>query len=376
MDSSADTARLSPKNAPDGAQVLAITGNLDATGVAALWDQATNAAARSRGGLTVDASGVSGCDGAGMALLLEMRRLAEAGGASFRLDGLQERFAALYDQFSPADIVPSDAGVRKPSLPVEVGRKAYGLLDDIVSLVAFVGEFSLAVVKALGNPRRVRWKDALAVAETAGANAVPIIVLIGFLMGLIMSFQSAMPLRQFGAEIFVANLLGLSLLRELGPLVTAIILAGRSGSAFAAEIGTMTVNEEISALVTMGLDPVRFLVVTRVLAAMAMTPLLTMFFNIAGLIGGALVMLSLGYPLVSFINQVHMSVTLGDMLGGLFKSAAFGLLVCAIGCQRGLRTRGGASAVGNATTSAVVSGIILIAVCDGVFAVVFYVLGW
>jgi len=376
MDSSDDTAHLTQKNAPDGFRTLAFTGTLDASGVAALWDQATLLAARSQGGLSVDASGVSECDGAGMALLLEMRRLAEAGGGVFRLVGLQDRFAALYDQFSPSDIVPSDVGAKSPSFPEEVGRKAYGLLDDIVSLVAFVGEFSLAVVKALANPRRVRWKDAIRVAETAGADAVPIIVLIGFLMGLIMSFQSAMPLRQFGAEIFVANLLGLSLLRELGPLVTAILLAGRSGSAFAAEIGTMTVGEEINALVTMGLDPVRFLVVTRVLAAMAMTPLLTMFFNIAGLIGGALVMLSLGFPLVSFLNQVHMSVTLGDMLGGLVKSAVFGLLVCAIGCQRGLRTRGGASAVGNATTSAVVSGIILIAVSDGVFAVVFYVLGW
>ncbi len=376
MDFPADTARLIPTSAPDGSRRVALTGKLDAVGVAALWTQAVQLAGDSKGKLLVDASGVKDCDGAGMALLLEMRRLAEAAGCTYQLDGLQERFASLYSQFSPEDIVPSDAGIPKPSLPEEVGRKVWILCDDIVTLVAFVGEFSLAVVRALANPRRVRWKDALHVAETAGANALPIIVLIGFLMGLIMSFQSAIPLRQFGAEIFVANLLGLSLLRELGPLVTAIILAGRSGSAFAAEIGTMTVNEEINALMTMGLNPVRFLVVTRVLAAMAMTPLLTMFFNVAGLIGGALVMGSLGYPLVSFVNQVHKSITMGDLLGGLFKSCVFGLLVCAIGCQRGLRARGGASAVGDATTSAVVSGIILIAVCDGVFAVAFYVLGW
>lgn len=368
-------ASLSSIPAPAGL-TLSLSGRLDADGVAGLWDRAVRLAASPGRSLTVDASGVGYCDGAGLALLVELRRQAESARADFTLAGLDDRFRVLYDQFSPQDIRPPAPAEKKPSLPEEVGRKASILIEDVIALVAFVGEFSTALVRALANPRRVRWRDAVYVAETAGANAFPIIVLIGFLMGLIMAFQSAMPLKQFGAEIFVANLLGLSLLRELGPLVTAIILAGRSGSAFAAEIGTMTVNEEINALVTMGLDPVRFLVVTRVLAAMAMTPLLTLFFNLAGLIGGALVMLSLGYPLVAFVNQVHMSVHLSDFLGGLFKAVAFSLLVCAIGCQRGLRTRGGASSVGQSTTSAVVSGIILIAVADGVFAVLFYVMGW
>ncbi|GFK95015.1 putative phospholipid ABC transporter permease protein MlaE [Fundidesulfovibrio magnetotacticus] len=369
------TARLAATPA-QGGQRVNLSGRLDATGVAELWSDAQRLASRPGPRLEVDASGVDYCDGSGLALLLEMRRKAEAAGASFRLSGLNARFQTLYDEFSPADLDAPQAARSRPGLPEEVGRKAMILFEDIFALVAFVGEFATALAGAAANPRRVRWRDALRVAETAGADAFPIIVLIGFLMGLIMSFQSAMPLKQFGAEIFVANLLGLSLLRELGPLVTAIILAGRSGSAFAAEIGTMTVNEEINALVTMGLDPVRFLVVTRVLAAMAMTPLLTIFFNLAGLVGGALVMLSLGYPLVSFVNQVQAYVTLGDFAGGMFKALVFSLLVCAIGCQRGLRTRGGASSVGAATTSAVVSGIILIAVADGVFAVVFYVMGW
>jgi phospholipid/cholesterol/gamma-HCH transport system permease protein len=368
-------AALASKPSSDGL-TLTLSGRLNAEGVAAVWNSAVNQATTPGRSLTVEASGVSYCDVAGLALLVELRRQAEAARADFHLTGLGERYRTLYEQFVPEDLMPPPSQVKKPSLPEEVGRKAYVLLDDIYTLIAFVGEFALAVVRAAANPGRVRWADAFHVAETAGANALPIIVLIGFLMGLIMAFQSAIPLKQFGAEIFVANLLALSLLRELGPLVTAIILAGRSGSAFAAEIGTMTVNEEINALVTMGLDPVRFLVVTRVLAAMAMTPMLTIFFSLAGLIGGALVMLSLGYPLVSFVNQVKMSITLGDLMGGLVKSMAFSLLVCAIGCQRGLRTRGGASSVGEATTSAVVSGIILIAVSDGVFAVIFYVMGW
>ncbi|WP_243439106.1 ABC transporter permease [Fundidesulfovibrio soli] len=360
---------------PGGVE-LRLSGRLDATGVARLWSKAAQLAAGPGTSLRVDASEVSFCDGSGLALLLELRRQAEQRGAVFALTGLDQRFRVLFEQFSPADVAPPPAPLQRPSLAEEVGRKTAVLLEDMASIVAFVGEFCAAFAAALANPRRVRWRDALHVAETAGANALPIIVLIGFLMGLIMAFQSAMPLRRFGAEIFVANLLGLSMLRELGPLVTAIILAGRSGSAFAAELGTMNVNEEISALKTMGLDPVRFLVVTRVGAAMAVTPLLTMFFNLAGLIGGAMVMLSLGYPLAAFINQVQMAVHLPDLLGGLFKSCAFSLLVCAIGCQRGLRTSGGASSVGSATTSAVVAGIILVAVADGVFAVTFYSLGW
>lgn len=375
MSSRPQSATLTRTPAPGGLRI-ALAGRLDADGVAGLWTEALRLSASPGMTLSLDTSGVDYCDGAGLALLTEMRRAAQRSGATFSITGLGDSYRGLYEQFAAHDAPDVPPPPRRHTLPEEVGRKAMILVEDVKALVAFVGEFSVALVRAAANPRAIRWRDALHVAETAGADAFPIIVLIGFLMGLIMAFQSAMPLKQFGAEIFVANLLGLSLLRELGPLVTAIILAGRSGSAFAAEIGTMTVNEEINALVTMGLDPVRFLVVSRVLAAMAMTPLLTIFFNAAGLVGGALVMMSLGYPLVAFVNQVQMWVTLGDLAGGLVKACAFSLLVCAIGCQRGLRTRGGASSVGASTTSAVVSGIILIAVADGVFAVVFYVMNW
>jgi phospholipid/cholesterol/gamma-HCH transport system permease protein len=195
-------------------------------------------------------------------------------------------------------------------------------------------------------------------------------------MGLIMAFQAAIPLRQFGADIFVANLVALAMLRELGPLMTAIILAGRSGSAFAAELGTMKVREEIDALITMGLDPVQFLVVPRVIAAVLMTPLLTVFSNLLGLLGGSVVVLSLGFPLITFFNQVQSAATYGDFTGGLVKSFVFGVLVAAIGCLRGLQTQPSATAVGESTTRAVVSGIILIVITDGIFSVVYYYLGF
>ena len=199
-------------------------------------------------------------------------------------------------------------------------------------------------------------------------------MLVGFLMGLIMAFQAAVPLGQFGAQIFVANLIGLAILRELGPLMTAIVLAGRSGSAFAAELGTMKVREEIDALKTMGLEPVRFLVVPRVIAALVMTPLLTVFADLVGLMGGSVVLMSLGFPLITFLNQVQTAVTYGSPVGGLVKAFFFGILVAAIGCLRGLQTKTGASAVGVSTTSAVVSGIILIVITDGVFSVIYYYL--
>jgi phospholipid/cholesterol/gamma-HCH transport system permease protein len=193
-------------------------------------------------------------------------------------------------------------------------------------------------------------------------------------MGLIMAFQAAVPLGQFGAQIFVANLIGLAILRELGPLMTAIVLAGRSGSAFAAELGTMKVREEIDALKTMGLEPVRFLVVPRVIAALVMTPLLTVFADLVGLMGGSVVLLSLGFPLITFFHQLQSAVSYGSPVGGLVKSFFFGIIVAAVGCMRGLQTKSGATAVGESTTSAVVSSIILIVVTDGIFSVIYYYL--
>ena len=201
---------------------------------------------------------------------------------------------------------------------------------------------------------------------------MPIVALISFLMGVILAFQSAVPMKKFGAEIFVADLIGLSMLRELGALMTAILLAGRTGAAFAAELGTMRVNQEIDALTTMGLDPVRFLVSTRVIAALLMTPLLTLFANLVGLLGGAFTMLSFNIPFVAFAHEVEGIVGFTDFMAGFVKSFVFAILIAGIGCLRGLQTSAGASAVGDAATRAVVSGIVLIVVVDGVFAVIYF----
>jgi phospholipid/cholesterol/gamma-HCH transport system permease protein len=355
---------------------LRVSGWLDAHTVGPLWEKSREAVLRQKPSrIVVDATQIKYCDGAGIAMLVDLRRPHGKQAVPVEVRGLAGEYQPLLDLFEPSDFAETKTTWREPAhLPQQIGEAAVNLWRDLASLVGFVGELAAALSAAAMHPRQVRWRDALLAAENAGVNALPIVALISFLIGLIMAFQSAIPMRQFGAEIYVADLVSLSMLRELGPLMTAIILAGRTGSAFAAEIGTMKINEEIDALTTMGLDPVRFLVVTRVIAAVLMMPLLTLFSNLMGLVGGAVVFLSFDFPLVTYYQQVLSAVHLKDLSGGLAKAFVFGILVAAIGCLRGLQTRTGASAVGLSATRAVVTGIVLIVLADGVFSVVFYYL--
>ena len=370
-------ASLDASHAEDGALTLTLGGWLDAHTIPGHWKKARALLRDEKPPrVTVDASRIEYCDGAGIAMMVDLQRRQLAAGGTLELRGLPERYQSLLELFKPDEF--QEVARAKPvpvCLPEEVGRNTAIILKDMRALLYFIGEVFAALAVAVRHPRSVRWRDALLIAENAGVNAIGIVSLISFLIGLIMAFQSAIPMRQFGVEIFVADLVALSMFRELGPLMTAIIVAGRSGSAFAAEIGTMKVNEEINALSTMGLDPVRFLVTTRVIAAVVMMPLLTMIANLMGLLGGAVVLMSLNYPFVTYLNEVRGALQLEDLLGGLAKSLVFAVLVAGIGCLRGLQTETGASAVGISTTRAVVSGIILIVLADGAFSVAFYYLG-
>jgi phospholipid/cholesterol/gamma-HCH transport system permease protein len=256
----------------------------------------------------------------------------------------------------------------------EIGKAASLVWRDLTVQGSFIGETFAALAHAARRPDSVRWKDVWHICERVGVDALPIVALISFLLGMILAFQSAVPMKRFGAEIFVADLIGLAMLRELGPLMTAILLAGRSGAAFAAEIGTMRVNQEVDALTTMGLDPVRFLVTPRIIAAVLMTPLLTIFSGLVGLVGGAVTMQSFSIPFSTFLKEVDSAVNLTDFMAGFVKSFVFALLVAGIGCLRGLQTAAGASAVGESATRAVVSGIIMLVVIDGLFALAYYML--
>jgi phospholipid/cholesterol/gamma-HCH transport system permease protein len=377
IQTSSSQAVLRTSKSGDGRLVLHLSGRLDSTTAGKIWREAMAAVARAPSKhIVLDASALDYCDVSGIALMVQLRDRQERAGGTFEVAGLRPEFDGMLKAWGSVD----PALIRyhpppKKHFVERAGEIAVGIWRQARALVSYVGELVVAFVATVRHPRTVRWKDTLLIAQAVGVNALPIVSLIGFLMGLIMAFQAVIPLGQFGAQIYVASLVGLSILRELGPLMTAIVVAGRSGSAFAAEIGTMKVREEIDALITMGLDPVRYLVVPRVLAAVFMTPLLTVYANLIGLLGGAMVLRSLGYSWTTFVHYVQWAVTYGSLLGGLTKAFAFGILIAAIGCFRGLETRTGARAVGESTTSAVVSGIILIVVADGIFSVVYYYLG-
>jgi len=323
----------------------------------------------------VDAAGIDFCDGSGMALL----RYLNIGGMTPRaivsVHGLKPEFQRVFEGFTPDDYQNfRPKPLPKPHVTEEVGLAAHSVWRDLRDQVEFLGSVTAGMAGTIGNRKRMRWHEVKRVFELAGANALPIISLISLLVGLIIAFESAQPLAQFGAQIYIANMIGLLMVRELGPLMTAIMLAGRSGSAFAAEIGTMKVNEELNALQTMGLDPVRFLVIQRVMAGVLLAPLLTVYSMVLGGLGGVLVMLSLGFPIALIYNQLISSLDLGDIFLGISKGVVFGIIVAFVGCLRGLQTQKGPSAVGESTTRAVVSSILLIIIADAVFSVIVYVL--
>jgi len=360
----------------DGGVVFRFEGRLDWASTPDLWRRTMQTLKkRGRGGVVVEAGGVDYCDGTGLGLLFELRMRGQKGGFEVQIRGLRDEFERLLEMFDPAKFTQG-GGIKRRRINVaeEVGRETVQLWADVRGQITFVGHLCAAIANAAVHPTQVRWKNVFMTAEQAGANAVGIIILVGVLFGLIMAFSSAMPLKQYGAEIYVADLVAIALVRVLGPFITAVIVAGRSGSAFAAELGTMKINDETDALRTMGLEPIRFLVVPKVMATVVMTPLLTILANLAGLVGSAVVVVSLGFPLVTYTTHVRSSIVSGDVFAGLFKAVVFGGLIGAVGCLRGLQTRAGPSAVGVSTTRAVVSGIILIVVAEGIFAVLYYCL--
>ena len=253
------------------------------------------------------------------------------------------------------------------------GEATFYIIRGFRHIMTFLGELLVAMFYAVRNPRSVRWDDVLLHMKRVGVDGLPIVGLISLLVGVVMAFMSALQLRQFGADIYVASLVGIAIVKELGPMMTAIIVAGRSGSAFAAEIGTMKVNLEVDALVTMGFDPVRFLAFPKVLAALIVVPLLTMYSFLFGIGGGMLVgVLGLDLTIFSYTQQTLKTITTFDVITSLIKSMVFAVLIAGIGCQRGFQAHGDAESVGSMTTSAVVSAIFLVIVADSAFAILLH----
>jgi phospholipid/cholesterol/gamma-HCH transport system permease protein len=279
-----------------------------------------------------------------------------------------------------ADAGPAEHALARPASRIaplaRVGNWAIERRHLLKSMLAFIGEVTVAIGRLFARRARHRRSDFYREVQRAGADALPIVTLIAVVMGMILAFVGGVTLRTFGATIYVADLVAIAMVRELGPIMTAIIMAGRTGSAYAAELGSMRVSQEIDALVTMGLPPIEFIVLNRVLALSLMLPLLCVYANFLGILGGGLVtagVLSLSFA--QYMREISESITLTTFAIGVVKSAAFGVLVAVCGCLSGMRAGRSAAAVGAATTRAVVSSIVWIIVSDGVFAVVLYVLG-
>jgi phospholipid/cholesterol/gamma-HCH transport system permease protein len=354
----------------DGSITINLQGRMDASNAGQLIK-----AVKSRMGnlsptaLTVNLEKVTYLDDFGALVLVELKNSMHDAQNAFCLTNARDNVSSVLsilnfdhlEQRAPLSPKPN------PNMFLRLGDAVFQHASDLRFIFSFIG----SVCYVIRHPKSLRANDTLSAMEKVGVDALPIVCLISFLLGLIMAFMSSVQLRQFGANIYVASLVGLAMVRELGPIMTAIIVAGRSGSAFAAEIGTMKISEEVDALFTMGFDPTQFLVLPRLVASLITVPILTLFSNIFAILGGLVVGVSmLDLTTNAYITQTIKTLTVFDVLLGFIKSGVFALVITLVGCLRGFQVRGGAAAVGQATTSAVVSSIFLIILSDSVFAVI------
>ena len=327
--------------------------------------------------IVVDASRLGAWDSMLIAELRRLKTMCAAGNLEVNLADLPDGAQRLIGLATTApQSTPQRRSRGRHGFRVAVGVEVLRAVRSVGDMVGFLGETIQALFAAARGRARFRWVDLLQVMQEHGPAALPIVGLVNFLVGMIIAFIGSIQLERFAAEIYVANLVGIGVVREMGPMMTAIILAGRTSAAFAAQLGTMQVNEEISAFRTMGIQPMQFLVLPRVIALVVMVPLLTIYADIIGIFGGAVVSLvKLHLSLTLFFEQLTGAVAVLDWVGGLIKAAVFGVIIVLSGCLRGMQAARSASAVGNAATSAVVTGIVFIIATDAVFTIIYIVLG-
>jgi phospholipid/cholesterol/gamma-HCH transport system permease protein len=327
--------------------------------------------------LVVDAHQLAALDSAGAWVLHALlKRLQTAGSKdSVAVEGLSDAHQALLDSVAThADAAaPAQAASKPADNAVQaLGRLAHAAGTQALAVLALLGEVAAVWAVTVSKPQRWRWRQVLFNIRTAGVDALPIVGLLSFLLGIVVAYQSADQLRQYGANIFIVDVVGLSMLREFAPMMTAIIVAGRSGSAYAAQIGTMAVTEEIDAMRTLGLEPLEVLVLPKLIALVVALPLLTLFADITGVLGGMLMAhLQLGVGFEEFADRFTKAVSVTAYLVGIGKAPVFAVLIVVIGCFQGMQTRGGADSVGRHTTSAVVQATFLVIVADALFSVSF-----
>lgn len=362
----------------DGLAELRIRGRLDLVDGGLLWSELDEYAlsANKSETLNFEMSGVERVDGSAMAMLAHLRARLQQRGVKAEFVGaspLVQEIISLYR----GDVRVGRRKKRKARGSLDqIGQATLAIVEELRQVLAFIGYLVIECGRVVRAPRTANWRDMPPTLERTGADAVPIVALINFLVGMVMAFQSSAQLKEYGANIFLADLIGISMTRELGPLLTAIVVCGRSGAAFAAELGSMKVNEEIDALRTMGFGPMRYLVLPRVLSLMIVMPLLTLLADLVGVLGGLVVgIVSLDLTPVSFFTQLQKAVSLADLFSGVAKSVVLGLAIALISCQQGLATSGGAEGVGRRTTSAVVTTLFTLVLIDAVFTIFFQVAG-
>jgi phospholipid/cholesterol/gamma-HCH transport system permease protein len=364
--------RISEDN--HGITTLHILGSVNRFNAASLIKELRSLLkARHRPSWIVNLKKTTYLDDFGVLALSELREIILNKGGLFRIENPGEKVKEILNilDFDSARVEKPLEEKKSPNVFIRFGEDILKLISDLKYMVSFVGSVSLSFLHICLHPKSLRTDDTLLNMQRTGVEALPIVGLISFLLGLIIAFMSSIQLKQFGANIFVASLVSVAMTYELGPIMTSIIVAGRSGSAFASEIGTMKVSEEIDALFTMGFDPTRFLVVPKVLSAVLMVPILTLFSDVFAILGGLVVgVFMLDITTTAYINQTFRTLTLFDVFWGVMKSGVFAIIISWVGCLRGFQVRGGADSVGQAATSAVVSSIFLIIVVDAIFAII------
>jgi len=328
-------------------------------------------------GIAVDTRELMDWDSGLLTFLIKVKEQCSQSHTAFDEEGLPQGVRRL---LALASAVPEREGVRKEAVPeglfTRVGKSTLEAGRSAEETLTFVGEAALAFLKFLAGKASFRRPDLILIMQQSGFEALPIVSVISLLVGMILGFLGAIQLKMFGAEIYVADLVGIGMVRMMSPIMTGIIMAGRTGAAFAAHLGTMQVNEEIDALKTMGISPVEFLVVPRMVALVLMMPLLCVYADLVGIVGGAIVGVGMmNLSLSEYVTQTRGAVSLHHFWIGIFQGTVFGALVAMAGCLRGMQCGRSASAVGDATTSAVVTGIVAIIVATAIITFVCNVLG-
>ncbi len=355
---------------------LALSGSWTARGIGAIGPQLDALSATAKSGMVVDGKRIEALDTAGAWVLQKLLHRLRDEGTDVQVRDLRPELAKLLEvvrqQVDDQKNRPSPAASAPPSMLESVGRGTEAALKQLVAMLSFVGECAIALAGCFARPVRFRWRPILYNIRSAGFDALPIVALVSFLIGIVVAYQGAGQLRQYGANIFVADLVGLSILREFAPLFTAIIVAGRSGSAYAAQIGTMAVTEEIDAMRTIGVAPLEMLVLPKLIALVIALPLLTVLADVCGVFGGMIMaqaQLDVGF--VEFMDRFIKAISVTTYLIGIGKAPVFAFIIVVVGCFQGFRTKGGADSVGRQTTRSVVQSIFLVIIADALFSVAF-----